>query len=424
MNQPRNGTNRYRVALVITRSLEEADNAGRIKTLRQICGVLDTEFATTKYRLHNLLETRRIRDLVGALARALLALLRCRPLPIQSILYSAGSEIRRLARELREGNFDAVYLDSVRSQILFRALRRHGPERRVIVDFDDLMSRRMELLAQSGHTPSLGYLRESFPAPLRRLIETPLSHLLCRYESAALRHAEFEMSCAAQAVVLVSAKERDLLRKNLPPEAAAGIHAIPPPATVVCRPEPAEAYRFIFIGSDRLLQNQLSIDFLVATWRSLRPQASLHVYGRQERPTIETPNIFWHGYVQDLAEVYTSDSVLLLPALLPGGIKTKAIEAWSYGRPVLGNPDAFEGLVIDDYPLAVPLQAWSSYLTNPAVHRAAFVAAAHLGNAFVRDALSTSRYATSWTRLFTATSAQVPASKGAEFAAPDSRCHR
>jgi hypothetical protein len=268
------------------------------------------------------------------------------------------------------------------------------------VDLDDLMSRRMELIAQSGQAPSLGYLREAVPAPLRRLLETRLSRWLCRYEAAALNRAELEIARAAQAVVLVSALERNVLRDRLRPDPAINIHAIPPPARTVRDPDTGDGYRFIFIGSDKFLQNRLSIDYLIEAWQRLGLRNELHIYGRQERPATKTRNVVWHGYVESLAEVYTSDAILLLPVLVPGGIKTKAIEAWSYGRPVLGNPAAFEGLPVDDYPLAVPLEDWTSYLSNPAKYRDVWISAAHTGNSFVRSALSAERYALAWTALF------------------------
>lgn len=399
-NDKGGATSRYRVALVITRSLDVQENIGRIKTLRQICAVLEAEFTVSRYRLLNLLETRRLGDFAGAFARAIWALVCLRPLPLQSVLYSSGREIRQLRNDLREQNFDAIYLDSVRAQMLFRSLQKVLPSCRFVVDLDDLMSRRMELTAESGQAPSFGYLRDAVPAPLRRLIETPLSRWLCRYEAAALNRAEVEIARAAQAVVLVSTLERNMLRDRLQPAASLHVRAIPPPALAVRDPDMVAGYRFTFIGSDKLLQNRLSIDYLIGLWQRLGLSRELHIYGRQERPPTEMQNVVWHGYVENLAEVYTRDSILLLPVLVPGGIKTKAIEAWSYGRPVLGNPIAFEGLSIEAYPLAVALQDWSDYLSNPAKHRDKWISAARMGNAFVRDALSTERYAAAWASLF------------------------
>ena len=73
----------------------------------------------------------------------------------------------------------------------------------------------------------------------------------------------------------------------------------------------------------------------------------------------------WHGFVADLNDVYAPGSILLVPAVLPGGIKTKVLEAFSFGCAVLGNPLAFEGLDIQDYPLRLPEPDWTPYLMAP-----------------------------------------------------------
>jgi len=195
------------------------------------------------------------------------------------------------------------------------------------------------------------------------------------------------------------------MRERLTPGSGTAVAAIPPPAPAVSAVEAVTPpYRFVFIGTDGLVQNRLCIDFLVQLWARLQPAASLHIYGRQERPAQVTHNVHWHGYVEDLSEVYSTGSILLLPAVLSGGVKTKAIEAWAYGRPVLGNPAAFEGLDIQDYPLRVPESQWHPYLENPDTFESAWTAAARLGNHYVRTTLAAQRYASRWVQVMAAPS--------------------
>jgi glycosyltransferase involved in cell wall biosynthesis len=388
--------------MVMTRSLEGSVQFGRVKCLRATSEALGAAFELKAYRLHNLLETRNILDMLGAALRAAVALARSRPIALQALLYSPGSEVRKLARDIAAGEFHAIYLDSVRCQALLRSLRKHLPDAHIVVDFDDLMSRRMELLSAGQHRLSLGFLRELVPAPLRRLSEGPLSGWLTRYEAKALWRSESEMARNVQAVVLVSSAEADLLRARLPHESGASLVAIPPPAALVSAiTTSAPPYRFVFIGSDRLVQNRLSIDFLVQLWGRLRPAISLHIYGRQDRATPTVPNVHWYGYVDDLSEVYTSGSILLLPALLPGGVKTKVIEAWAHGRPVLGNTAAFEGLDIADYPLRVPESEWQPYIHSPGAFESQWTGAARMGYEFVRSTLTVDRYASRWVQIMT-----------------------
>lgn len=391
---------RFKVALILTREITDDSGFGRVKTLREIRKALDDGFEITELRVHSLLETRRLRDLVAASVTWLVSLLVGRPIPLQTILYSGTSEIERLRSSLGAGNFDAIYLDSVRCQLLMRKIRNCMPTARLVIDLDDLMSRRMEQFALQRIPLSLGFLQHLFPKPLRWLIQGPLSGLVARYEAAALKAAELEMVKSAQAVVLVSSAERDILRLKVAPEARKIVHSVPPPA-LACLDVPTVAgpFRFVFIGSDRLAQNRLSIDFLLQLWRRLQPSACLHIYGRQERGIPEVRGARWHGYVDDVSAAYMRGSILLLPCLLPGGIKTKVIEAWSFGCPVLGNPIAFEGVEIPDYPLALRETEWENHLLHPDKYSTAWTSAARLGNAFVRTTLSSERYGREWRRL-------------------------
>lgn len=388
------------MALVLTRSIGQNTSSGREKMLREIRAALKSGFEATEFRLHSLVETRRFRDVASAAATWLWSLISGKPLPLQTLLYSSLTEIKSLTNTLSAGGFDAIYIDSVRCQTLVRHLRQRLPNAHLVVDFDDLMSRRMHLLARNRIGLSLGFLRHLFPGPLRWLIEGPLSSLVVRYEAAVLAHAEREMVTSAQAVVLVSSKERDILGRKLGETACGILHAIPPPAAV-CRPftEVTSPYRFVFIGSDLLAQNRLSIDCLLGLWREISPAVPLHIYGRQQRAMPRVEGVHWHGFVADVSQAYTSGSILLVPCLLPGGIKTKVIEAWAYGCPVLGNPLAFEGLDVTAYPLVLPTTEWASHLREPERFSVAWASAARLGNSFVRAALSTEVFANKWRAL-------------------------
>jgi glycosyltransferase involved in cell wall biosynthesis len=368
--------------------------------MREIRTALEAQFEVSIFRLHNLLETRAVLDLTGAATQWSRSLLRGRPLPLQTVLYSGTKEIRSLVKALRAGEFQAIYVDSVRSQILIRMLRAELPNARIVVDFDDLMSRRMQLLSEGRITLSLGFLQHSVPRALRWSIEGPLSRLLVRYEASALAHAEQELAKSVQAVVLVSSAERDLFRHRLASELRDSVHALPPPAASYRQATRVSApYRFVFIGSDRLAQNRLSIDLLLQLWRQLSPATELHLYGRQQRHDQVLPNVHWHGFVEDASEAYASGSILLLPVVLAGGIKTKVIEAWSFGCPVLGNRLAFEGLDVTDYPLICQESGWGRYLLDPAAHAEEWNSAAQIGNAFVRSALSREHFGIKWRSL-------------------------
>jgi glycosyltransferase involved in cell wall biosynthesis len=383
--------------MVVTRSLTEDASISRVRILGIVRDLFEDNFETSVFRIRSIIDAKRAGDWVSAAWRMIAGFVIRKPAPLQCVLFSASSEIRRLTREISGGRFDVVYLDSVRTWSLLKSLRRENIDVRVVVDFDDLMSRRMEMLSQNGWAVSLGYLKKRLPRWVQEIVEGWFSGVIANYEARALRYVEQDMCADAQAITLVSPVEADLLRRQLPPGTQAEVCSVIPSRPVaVTRVELRSPYRFVFIGSDVHGQNRLSLEFLVELWRRIRPLTRLHVYGRQNSAWPDVENIVWHGYVDDLSEVYSEDSIAVLPALRAGGIKTKMIEAWAYGRPVLANPTAFEGLSVSGYPLIVPEAEWDAYVRNPEFFERHLWDAANIGNSFVKEELSEEAYVTQW----------------------------
>jgi glycosyltransferase involved in cell wall biosynthesis len=380
-----------RIAFVATRDLTQRN--GRTLIQGHLLRALRRHHRVDVLQLASLLQTRRPADLLGAGLTWLVSLARGRPLPLQCLLYGARSEAHRLAAEIRDSNVDAVYLDTVRCQILLRQLRRLCPDVHVVSDFDDLMSRRAEFLARHRLPFLSGHVGPHFPRWLRALAEGPLARLITAYEAATLPAAEREVSANSDLTVLLSPVERRLLETRT----QGPVISIPPGvSTETTAWRGSEGLRFIFIGSDRQLQNRTAIDRLLTLWSTIRPAAPLHIYGHQGRPAASLPGIEWHGFVEDLAEVYQPGSIALAPSTVAGGIKTKVIEAWSWGCPVLATPLALEGIGLESYPLALPEEQWAPSLRDPALYGERWAQAARLGNDFVRDILTPARFEAAW----------------------------
>ncbi len=365
-----------RILAIWTRALDGVDNVGGVYIWRAVRGALAPLGAVTQARLRNAFEEPRLAGLARAALSFLLGLARGRPLPLQCTIFAAADGGRDILRQA--GQSDVVYADGIRTLLLLRQLRRARPDLRIVVDFQDLMSRRFdEVLARELPLP-LGYLDAMLPAALRRLLATGLpTRLLLRYERMALRHAEREMLRIADCVALVSPVEAALLSATDARGARrASVAAIPPPMPPAGAVVPAPPHRAVFIGSDGLMQNRLTIDHLLGLWDRARPALPLVIYGRQKRPLRELPGVTWAGYVRDLAEVYTPGSLLVSPTFLRGGIKTKVLEAFAHGVPVIGNPATFEGMDLPDYPFCFADDAaLVRFLADPQP-RAAEIAAA------------------------------------------------
>jgi len=381
--------------MIVTRDLDEA--VGRVRTLSAIRSAVARRSRVRLFRIRTLFESPSVLDLIRAALLWLGSVMRRKPMPLQCVLYARQSDISRVVAALEAENVHAVYVDGVRPLALTRELRRKLPRTRIVVDFDDLMSRRFALLAERRLPLSIGYVRKLLPRAAVRLIEGPIARLLLDYEARTLRAAEEEMLAMGDAVTLVSSAEAELLKNGGHSLLREKVHAIVPPVemrSAGCRSRPP--FRFVFIGSDRQTQNRLSLDVLTALWGDLRPATPLHVYGSQARKPPDIPGIHWHGFAPDLKDVYAPGSVLLVPAVLPGGIKTKVLEAFSFGCAVIGNAVAFEGLDIPDYPLRLPERQWTPFLSAPEAHAPTFESAADAGRKFVAVAGTPRRYVEAW----------------------------
>ena len=391
------GTPPRRIIAIWTRALDGVDNVGGVYIWRAVRGALVPLGALSQAQLRNVFEHPRPAGLARAALSFLLGLARGRPLPLQCAIFAAADGGRDILQEAGRG--EVVYADGIRTLLLLRRLRRARPDLRIVVDFQDLMSRRFdEVLARELPLP-LGYLDAMLPAALRRLLATGLpTRLLLRYERMALRHAEREMLRIADCVALVSPVEAALLSATDARGARrASVAAIPPPMPPAGAVAPALPHRAVFIGSDGLMQNRLTIDHLLGLWERARPDLPLVIYGRQRRPPRQVPGVTWGGYVGDLAEVYTPGSLLVSPTFLRGGIKTKVLEAFAHGVPVIGNPATFEGMDLPGYPFCFADDAaLIRFLSDPGPRAAEIAAATAAARSHVEREYGEARFRARW----------------------------
>jgi glycosyltransferase involved in cell wall biosynthesis len=213
------------------------------------------------------------------------------------------------------------------------------------------------------------------PAPLQKLLAGPLAGSICRYEAASLAALEQQLLELTDCVILLSSKETELLKKATPIKLRPKITLIPP----ACEPKqikrPAQPVRFVFIGSDALLQNRLTIEYLIDLWQQYSLQTPLVIYGKMTRTYPNLPaSIEFPGFADSLADVYTDHSLLLSPSFVKGGVKTKILEAMEFGILPIGNAISFEGIAdAAAYPLIGDEEQLIAFLQDPAAHLDTFL---------------------------------------------------
>jgi len=384
-----------------TRDIDADRSFGRLKMAHAIRAALSHAFSTQSHMIRSIMSTRSPSGIVRALGQYARSVIRLKPLPLQCILFADTAEADRLIGEIPI-DATAVYIDGARCVTLLHRLRRKAPGLAIITDLDDLMSRRMRLLLALGEAPSTGYMKGSMPGFVEAILRSRfLARLLLRYEAATLRAVERDVVRLSDRAVLVSSEDARLLSAQTGD--AAKVVGIAPPAPLV---QPAAQLlpgqiRFVFVGSDTLRQNQLTIDKLLALWRTHGIVTPLVIYGEQTRNLDLPPQVSMPGYASTIEEIYDGRSVLLSPSYLAGGIKTKVLEAFGYGTAVLGNSITFEGIdITSDYPMSLESDAaMVAVLSDPEGHRRQFHEAAVAGSALISRNHDPARFAERWAAL-------------------------
>ena len=80
---------------------------------------------------------------------------------------------------------------------------------------------------------------------------------------------------------------------------------------------------------------------------AVNPKLGLHLYGSgmsEEIRSLESDNVFAHGFVKDIADAFNGHRLFVAPLLSGAGIKGKIISAIAHGIPCVVSPAAAEGI--------------------------------------------------------------------------------
>lgn len=356
--------NSPRVLMVVTRDIPVQAESGRERTMSFIKGALAAGGEIDTLRLHSVLERRSVGRILSVMGTALGGLLRGEPVPLQTLLFYSPGYLAALTETVQRLQPQTVYFDGVRSGLYALPLRRRFPDLNLVCDFDDLMSRRIEVLAERRQPISMGYLKKLVPAWVQRhVLDGVVARAIQAYEHRALRSLEKRISQVSDSVVLVSSVDAGHMREQLP---GVPVEVIPPYMEAQCQLKELKGIRkFIFIGADSLLQNRLTIEYLVAAWQRLQPDTELHIFGKQSGTYPNVKGVIFRGFVKELSDAYEAGSILLAPSFVGGGVKTKVLEAFSYGVIPVGTETTFEGVQADCRKLTLTEQQLEDLIQHP-----------------------------------------------------------
>jgi hypothetical protein len=335
-----------KILVVTTRDIHDSGTYGRTKTLKRILEATGVSKSNTLFRVKSLLEQKSYVTLGAAFISKFAFAKTNKRWPLQCILFNDLKTCNTLEAMIERERPSAVYFDMVRCFTFIQRIAQRFPEITLICDFDDLMSRRMRLVRDLNEALLIGYLRKFVWGWIARLIENKfISNLVLEHEASALSRVEAEIARLVHNIVLVSAVDADALREDIGAQVQCEITSILPPFAAKRQVAVKhEGLRFVFIGSDRLLQNRLSIRMLLSIWTLHQISFPLYIYGHQTVSKVDSANVFWPGFAESLDDVYTRNSILIAPAGIGGGVKTKILEALEFGNLPLGNQISFEGI--------------------------------------------------------------------------------
>lgn len=390
-----------RVLMVMTRDIPASISNGRERTLSFIRDALGADADITEFKIRSVFEGGSLLAKLGAAFRLAEGMLRGAPCALQVAFFSNAQKRRELLATIQAVKPDVIYVDGIRLVDYVTFIRENVPGCRLIVDFDDLMSRRANILRNAALPLSAGYLAKSIPGPLIKVVNSKfIRHTVLRYEERALKRHEIKAVDNANAVTLVSTTDAASLTQLLKSAMVKKVHVIAPPVdTHKAVVSPSTPLRFVFVGADSQLQNRLAIQYLVALWKRLQVKTELVIYGKMSGQYESVPNLRFAGFAKTLDEVYMDGSIALCPTFLRGGIKSKVIEAISYGCVPVGNDAAFEGLGFNDDSLAMTEERLEHFVCDPELNLQVVVEAAGRFAAYCDRNYSTRVFSRRWSEL-------------------------
>lgn len=115
--------------------------------------------------------------------------------------------------------------------------------------------------------------------------------------------------------------------------------------------------KLLFIGGLDWYPNRDAVShFLSEVWPIISRsglEIEVNIIGKNPSEEIidyarKYPGVNVHGFVDDIKAFYRDSDIFICPIRDGGGTKLKVLDAMAHSLPVIGYPEAFEGLAIDD----------------------------------------------------------------------------
>lgn len=284
---------------------------------------------------------------------------------IQENLYYSASNEKLIVSLVRESKADLVVSDMLRAaQFCF------GLKVPVVVDLDDILSKRYQKMLELGtRFSSLGTFSDRIPKAFY-WGEKLLRKVVISFEQGRIADAEARAITNSSAIILTSPLEAEFVNNQFNTMKATGVSQC---VTLREKVESSKANNLLFIGNMTTAQNLASLEYIAKEVlplisNELDDSFNLLVVGRYDQRAesiaIQSGRIKLLGFIDDLNSVAQLCSVALMPVAFGTGVKTKVLDAMGMGMPVVTNIVGAEGIsiengvhaVIDDTPSVLAKQ--------------------------------------------------------------------
>jgi glycosyltransferase involved in cell wall biosynthesis len=333
-----------RILLIMSRDYGNAPPSGRTVIINNYLWALKEHADIEVVAARSVLESRSLILWAEFAFKALLYFIGIYRRPIQVALYDNVQNKSLIARLLKQQP-DVVFVDTIR---LAFVVGRQAVKCQLIMDMDDLMSRRYSHYLESGGELEFGLLGARL-AGIGKFLPERATQWLLRREVQRLKTEEAWAAGHFDKIVFTSSVEMrrfgDMVSKRRARLFAQSF-------IVKQRQTRAGTYqgaplRFGFIGTDKVPQNRLTIQWLLWVWEKHDIAHKLVIAGQQKQLYKPQDNCEFLGFVPDLGEFYANVDALVAPSFVKGGVKMKVLEAVGFECPVIGNRVTFEGI---DFP--------------------------------------------------------------------------
>ncbi|MCI8577022.1 MAG: glycosyltransferase [Lachnospiraceae bacterium] len=276
------------------------------------------------------------------------------PWPLQATLFYSKKNSRALKIYIDRIQPDVIYVDMVRLATYIHVF--DDSQYVKVLGYDDLLSERYKRQIDTGSSSSnvAGAYTDRLPSVISKLQKLKiLKNLVLSFEAKRIARSEIYYAGKYDSSIFVSAIEtkkfNDKLGREMAYTVSMGIdyayqsekldvESIPNSVSYVGNMKTAANYETVIFIIDEVLPN-------------IQSECIFYVIGAcpedLKQKYKELKNIIFTGRVDDLRTSIKATTVFLSPIAFGTGIKTKILEAFAMGMPVVTNSIGIEGIEAD-----------------------------------------------------------------------------